>query len=357
MLTAEGCRARRARLLDRLRPERALVLADPLHLRYFANFHVEAISQHADVGALLVIRPDGHAALFHDSKLPKTVELAHADERTPVIWYSGQEPGDGPRQMLLRPVVDANGGRIHDSLADPLASRLFEIVGELRRRKEPDEVALLRTCMRATAAGHAWARAHLKPGLLELAVYAGVAWEVYKALGHWAVVYGDFTVANGSKRGGPPTTHKLQKGETFILDYSVVVQGYRSDFTNTLVVGGAPSAEQERLFGLCVKAMEAGERELKVGAKCQTVYDAIRGVFAAAGVADSFPTHAGHGLGVAHPEAPFIVRHSNETLMADDVVTLEPGLYIGDIGIRIEHNYRITDTGYERLSNHVISLT
>src|SRR4051812_43057323 len=111
MLTAEGCRARRARLLDRLKLEQPLVLADPLHLRYFANFHVEAISQHADVGALLVIRPDGHTALFHDSKLPKTVELAHADERTPVIWYSGQEPGDGPRQMLLRPVVDANGGR------------------------------------------------------------------------------------------------------------------------------------------------------------------------------------------------------------------------------------------------------
>ena len=61
MLTAEGCRARRARLLDRLKPSHALVLADPGHLRYFANFHVEAISQHADVGALLVIRPDGHA--------------------------------------------------------------------------------------------------------------------------------------------------------------------------------------------------------------------------------------------------------------------------------------------------------
>ena len=40
-----------------------------------------------------------------------------------------------------------------------------------------------------------------------------------------------------------------------------------------------------------------------------------------------------------------------------DVVTLEPGLYITGIGgIRIEHNYLITDGGYERLSNHVIAL-
>jgi Xaa-Pro aminopeptidase len=210
--------------------------------------------------------------------------------------------------------------------------------------------------MRATDAGHAWGRANIKPGMTELDVYASVARAVYESLGHWAVVYGDFTVATGSKRGGPPTPHVLKKGETFILDYSVIVQGYRSDFTNTLVVGGAPSAEQERLFGLCVKAMEAGERELKAGAKCQTVYDAIRGVFAGAGVADHFPTHAGHGLGVMHPEAPFIVRHSTETLVAGDVVTLEPGLYLGDIGIRIEHNYHITGTGCERLSGHVISL-
>ena len=44
--------------------------------------------------------------------------------------------------------------------------------------------------------------------------------------------------------------------------------------------------------------------------------------------------------------------------MEGDVITLEPGLYVQGIGgIRIEHNYLITETGYERLSNHVISLT
>ena len=42
---------------------------------------------------------------------------------------------------------------------------------------------------------------------------------------------------------------------------------------------------------------------------------------------------------------------------AGDVVTLEPGLYITGVGgLRIEHNYLVTATGYERLSNHVIAL-
>lgn len=355
MLTAEGCRTRRRRLLDRLNPRGPLVLGDPNHLRYFANFHVEAISQHAEVRALLVLQPDGHAAIHHDSRMPSTVELSHADERVPVAWYTGQEPGRGPRALLLRPVMAAHGGRIHDALADPLAPQLHEHVAEMRRRKDPDEIELLKTCMRATEAGHAWGRANIRPGMTELDAYAGVASAAQAALGHWAVVYGDFTVATGIRRGGMPTTRLLQNGDTFILDYSVVVQGYRSDFTNTQVIGGEPTGEQLRLFGLCRKAMEAGERELRAGAACQTVADAVCGVFASADVDGYFPTHIGHGLGLEHPEAPFIVRHSTETLLDGDVVTLEPGLYVGNSGIRIEHNYLVTESAFERLSHHEIA--
>lgn len=361
MPTADGCRARRQRFLDRLKPAGPILLADPIHLRYFANFYVEPISLGADFGGLLLLQPDGHSTLYHDNRVPKTAELTHVDERKPIHWYDGQSPGHGPRRTVLRPVVEVAGtdGRIHDSLADLLAPQIFTITADLRRRKDPDEVDQLRACMWATEAGHAWARANVKPGMTELDVYAGVCRAVYEAAGHWAVVYGDFTVSPGSaKRGGPPTPHVLQAGETLILDYSVVLQGYRSDFTNTLVVGGSPTAEQQNIFGLCTMAMAAGERELRTGVTCQTVYDAVRGVFVAAGMADHFPHHAGHGLGIAHPEPPFLVRHSTETLLAGDVVTLEPGLYVDGVGgVRIEHNYLVTDTGYERLSNQVISLT
>ncbi len=68
--------------------------------------------------------------------------------------------------------------------------------------------------------------------------------------------------------------------------------------------------------------------------------------------------HAGHGLGLSHPEAPFFVEGATETLVVGDVVTLEPGAYVDGVGgVRIEHNYLITATGFERLSNHTISLT
>src|SRR5207237_10720275 len=102
-------------------------------------------------------------------------------------------------------------------------------------------IELLRPSMRATEAGHAWARANIKPGLTELDVYCGVNSACTQAAGHAVIVYGDFAVCPGpERRGGPPTSRVLKAGDMFILDFSVVIGGYRSDFTNTLVVGAEP---------------------------------------------------------------------------------------------------------------------
>jgi hypothetical protein len=364
MLTAERCRQRRQRLWERLDPKPDgdhLRLAEPIHLMYLANFFVDPFSLGAGFGGYLLVRPDGHAKLIHDNRLPKSVEEAHVEDREVVTWYDGQSPARGPRQLaLLEAVNPAHAGlRIHDRPGDPYAATLITTLAGMRRQKDPDEVALLRRCMRATEAGHAWARANVQPGMTELDVYCGVNTACTKAAGQAVVVYGDFAVSPGpSRRGGPPTQRVLQPGDMMILDYSVVIGGYRSDFTNTLVVGKEPAPEQRRLYDLCMAAMAAGEKELRAGQACLAVYQAVNGVFEKAGVAQHFGHHAGHGLGLTHPEAPYLVRHANETLLSGDVVTLEPGLYIDGVGgIRIEHNYLITDRGYERLSNHTIALT
>lgn len=360
MLSAEGCRARRIRFWDELgtaAPGDRLLLADPLNLIYLANFHVDPFSLGADFGGLLELTRDGEATLWHDNRLPKSVELSMVDRRQVVTWYDGQTPGRGPRRLALASGRPAEF-RIHDRLGDPAAPAIHEAIARLRRRKDADEIALLKKCMRAGEAGFSWSRRHVRPGMTELEVYAGIASACTLAAGQAVIVYGDFAVSPGpERRGGPPTARILQAGDMMILDYSVILHGYRSDFTNTLVVGGSPNPQQQRLYDQCMAAMEAGEQALRAGALCQTVDDAVRGAFAAAGVAEHFPHHVGHGLGLSHPEAPFIVRHSTETLLAGDVITLEPGLYVSGVGgIRIEHNYLITDTGFERLSHHEITL-
>jgi Xaa-Pro dipeptidase len=364
MLTAAGCLNRRRRLWERLDPKPDtdhLRLSGSIQLRYLAGFYVDPFSLGADFGGYLLLRNDGHAKLLHDNRLPKSsVEQAQVEEMVAAPWYDGQHPGRGPRQLALLHAGNPSGSglRIHDRPGDPYATTLISTVAEMRRQKDPDEVDVLRQCMRATEAGHAWARANIKPGMTELDVYAGVSGTCNRAAKHAVIVYGDFAVSPGpERRGGPPTERVLEAGDLFILDYSVVIGGYRSDFTNTLCVGKQPRPDQQRLMDLSKAAMAAGEKELRDGALCKLVYDAVRSVFDKEGVADAFPHHAGHGLGLEHPEAPYIVRYATETLHAGDVVTLEPGLYIEGVGgLRIEHNYLITTTGYERLSHHVIAL-
>jgi Xaa-Pro aminopeptidase len=358
------------RLLDRLGNKLDgpyLLLNDPIHLSYLTNFWVDPFSLGAGFGGYLLIRPDGHATLFHDNRLPDSAARAHVDKCRVIDWYDAQKPANGPRRLaLVNALRDAasslffsgNSFRVHDQPNDPLGPTLIHSLSELRRQKDPDELALLWRCMHATDVGHAWGRGNIKPGMTELDVYLGVSNACTKAVGEAVVVYGDFAVSPGPERkGGPPTDHVLQIGEMFILDYSVVIHGYRSDFTNTLVVGRKPTAEQQRLCDLCKEAMAAGEKTLKAGVACLEAYQAVRRVFDKAGMGEYFPHHAGHGLGLTHPEAPYIVQHATEHLLAGDVITLEPGLYVPGIGgIRIENNYLITEQGYDRLSNHVIDL-
>jgi Xaa-Pro aminopeptidase len=328
MLTAEGCRQRRERLWERLDPPPEgdhLRLTDPIHLTYLANFNVDPFSSAAGFGGCLLVRRDGHAKLLHDNQMPDSVRAAHVEETVVVPWYDSQSPARGPRQLALLGATNPSGAglRFHDRIGDPYAPVLVGTLAEMRRQKDPYEVEALRRSMWAGEAGHAEARRIVRPGLTEFDVYLAVSAACEREAGRAVILYGDFAVSPGPER----------------------------------TVGGQPRADQRRLYDLCVAAMSAGEAELRAGQACRTVYDAVRGVFDRAGVAQYFPHHAGHGIGLAHPEAPYLVRHATETLLAGDVVTLEPGLYVPGVGgIRIENNYLITESGYERLTHHAITL-
>src|SRR5262245_63844144 len=179
MLDAEGCRERRRRFWQQLAPAPEsdhLRLCDPLHVNYLSGFSVDPISLNAGFGGVLVVRQDGHARLLCDDRL-KNVP-AHVDERTVVPWYDGQSFGKGPRQLALVGSGNPNtagGVRFHDRPGDHYAATAIGTLAQMRRQKDPDEIALLKQCMRATDAGHAWARANIKPGMTELDVYCGVA--------------------------------------------------------------------------------------------------------------------------------------------------------------------------------------
>src|SRR5947209_7275194 len=103
MLSAEGCRQRRERFWQQAAflSQDAVLLGQPFHLMYLANFHVDPFSLGGGFGGALLLRRDGHATLIHDNRLPASVKEAHVDATQVIPWYDGQSPGHGPRQLAL----------------------------------------------------------------------------------------------------------------------------------------------------------------------------------------------------------------------------------------------------------------
>jgi len=379
MLTALGCAARRKRLWAALpAPCDCLVVGDPSHLTYFAAYVPSPfVFRTVESGAVLLLEPE-HATLVADDMLGPFLDRAFADQVVAPVWYDGQHSAPNRRSRLVESVLDrmakVPGSRVGIELSS-VPSGVVEglrstrpgleivdiapVIRPLRRAKDADEIEVLRRSMRAGEAAQAAALVQVKPGMTELDAYLIVQNAAIKELGEQAIVYGDF--ASGPRceieKGGPPTSRKIERGDLLLLDFSVVVAGYRGDFTNTFVVGAGPTPRQRELFEACLGALRAGEASLKAGALARDVDAAVRGHFESLGLGHAFPSHSGHGLGLGHPEPPYFVPESDEILQTDDVVALEPGLYIAGVGgMRYERNYRITADGFETLSNHELRI-
>ena len=379
MLSKSGCEARRRQLWNTVPAEvNWLLVADPRHVNYLSGFLVNPFSfSGGERGLLLLERNAGTTLLADNFAFRSAAGPAYVDETVTEKWYDHKHSVINRDHALfetVKSIAPRLAGKTGLIEAEWLPAQVWPLLNAatissetdlgtvlrgLRRQKHPDEVELLRQAMRATEAGHARAREVVRPGISEWDVYHAVQSAVLASLERPAIVYGDFRATNAEhpKQGGLPTGYLLQPGDLFILDYSVVVDGYRSDFTNTLAVA-EPTAEQQRIFDTCLLGMQAGEATLKAGVSAKQVFrNVCNALDEQTGQPDSLTHHAGHGIGLAHPEPPILVPDSTDTLVAGDVVTLEPGLYVDGVGgVRIEHNYLITETGFERLSQHTIAL-
>jgi Xaa-Pro aminopeptidase len=377
MLTADGCLARRFRLWDALPADYEWVLiADPRHVHYFSNFWVNPISFSTCERGLLLLERSGRATLVADNFTRRSaVADPFVDSELIGKWYDHKHSVMNRDHVLfaqlksLRSTLHGARGLIESEWLPVMAADELElgpecralevgsIVRQLRRQKEPDEIALLSRCMQACDSGHAHALKVIRPGLTELDLYCEVQRTAEQAAGLASVVYGDFRAVNAEipKRGGQPTNYALKDGDLFILDYSVMIGGYRSDFTNTLAVG-EPDQNQIEIFETTKSALHAAEQSVRAGTRAADVYRAASQVLESVGH-PPLVHHAGHGLGLAHPEAPILVPESDDVLLEGDVITIEPGLYIEGIGgVRLEHNLLVTASGSRRLNKHELRL-
>lgn len=235
------------------------------------------------------------------------------------------------------------------------SSKPISVIGaieKIRAVKTPEELRNLRAACQIADRAFERIIKDIKVGITEK--------ELASRLSHYMVMEGADTKPYGNilisgKRTsllhGIPSNKVIEYGDFVLMDYGCGFNGYLSDMTRTVLVGKA-TYEQREVYALEKKMLEDATKTMKPGALATDVYNA-----SIQAIKDTkyFPYHysgIGHGIGLFVHEIPFMSPRSSDVLNENNVITIEPGIYIPNWGgVRIEDQILITKDGNESLTS------
>jgi Xaa-Pro aminopeptidase len=275
-------------------------------------------------------------------------------------------------------------------------------VRQLRGRKSPAELALLRTAAQVSAMAHREVLHAIAPGMNEFEIQA-LAEYTFRRNGADGPSYGSIV---GS---GPNSTtlhynkddRYMSAGEVVNMDMAAYYGGYSADLTRTVPVSGKFSPEQRDVYQVVFDAQQAAERQVKPGAPSRQMSDSanavLRGGLTKLGLIESPDATYDCGTEARPRECPqvtlFYMHSLGHPIGLDvhdadagmpgklgegSVFTIEPGVYVrantteiipktprnsalvariapavkkyANIGVRIEDDYIVTATGFDRIT-------
>ena len=368
LLDLDTCRVRQRRLRERLAPAAPdlVVLTSPEHVQYLTGHRWDYRWGRAPLaaidatGELLLVCPDqvvdaaaADDVRTYESKWRSTLRLDQRQASAAVLadWLSSRT---APRRVA-----------VEYSACCPHVTRLFPaaelvdvdpLLWDLRRRKDADELGLLRRATDATGAMYRTARAMIEPGVSELAVFSALQGAAVEACGEMLTDTGN-DYASGV-RGGAPRARGARAGELYILDLGPAYRGYFSDNARTVSVDRRPTDPQAAACERVCGAFQIVERMGRPGVSCRDIYAEVHAWLNGVPSLGSWNSHLGHGIGLFVHETPHLNPSWDDTLEEGDVIAVEPAIYGPDlgVGIRIENDYLVTPTGLELLSPFPLGL-
>lgn len=165
----------------------------------------------------------------------------------------------------------------------------------------------------------------------------------------------DFTIVasgpNGADPHHEPGERIIAEGDTVVLDFGGLLEGYGSDTTRTVHVG-EPTDEEHEVYEVVKQAQQTAFEAVAVGVPCQEIDRAARRVIREAGYGEFFIHRVGHGIGVTTHEPPYLVEGEEQPIQAGMCFSIEPGIYLpGRFGVRIEDIVVAAEDGAHRLNN------
>jgi Xaa-Pro aminopeptidase len=367
---------RRARLSERMEAEGVdlLFLAPSADLEYLTglerqipNFGQESYAHHWVAGAFF--RPGGDPVFV----LPRMF-VAFEQRGEPegeVVVVSETDDGQAVFERVVRS-LEANGTvAVGDRVWAENVLNLGRILGfdrlrtgstlvnELRRVKEPDELAAMGRAIRAVEQTMEEVTSLVVPG----ATMAGLVDAVEHALRQAGSRCPSFTthVFTGMEEedfdSGTRTAHDpIPEGTSVMFDFGGVIDGYCSDFGRTIYCG-EPPADYREVYDVMLEAQEAGRAAAAAGTLAADVNAACRGPIEDAGLGEHFRHRMGHGIGLDIHERPFISAEEATPLEPGMTFTDEPSIIVpGRFAVRIEDIVVCEGGGGRKLNSYPTAL-
>jgi Xaa-Pro aminopeptidase len=162
---------------------------------------------------------------------------------------------------------------------------------------------------------------------------------------------------NGALPHAEPGEREIGRGELVVFDMGAKLDGYCSDGTRTYATGD-PGEEARAVYEVVREAQQAALGAIAAGVEGEAVDAVARKLIEAAGYGDRFGHGLGHGVGLEVHEGPRLSLRSDDVLAPNEVVTVEPGIYLpGRLGVRIEDLVVVTADGLRNLSGLPKELT
>jgi Xaa-Pro dipeptidase len=231
------------------------------------------------------------------------------------------------------------------------------IIGELRKHKTEDEAEKMRKSSEYAEKALGKIIPMIKAGMREYEVRDLLEMEM-KEQGMTSPSF-ETIIGSGPNSALPHYTagdRVLNAGDSIVIDFGGMYQGYCSDMTRTVMLGKA-TAEYKEVYETVKEAQKRAEEAVKPGVKASEIDEAARACIAEKGYGDYFIHKTGHGIGMEVHEEPYISDISNTVLKPGMAFSIEPGIYLpGKFGVRIEDLVIVTEDGAEVLNKYTKEL-
>ena len=229
------------------------------------------------------------------------------------------------------------------------------VLPNMRARKEPRELELMKKAIAATEAGLKDAMSQVHPGMMEYElqhiIEGGFRREGAVALAFPTIVGSG---PNSAILHYERNDRRIGENDLVLCDVGSEYKQYASDVTRTFPASGKFTARQREIYDIVLEAQRAAVSKLKAGAFMrEDVQGAAEDVFRKYGLRDDFKHGIGHFVGLdVHDAGDYL-----NGLPEGSVVTVEPGIYLPaeGFGVRIEDEYLVTKNGAVHLTGGVPS--